>query len=101
MLLIPAVTLTGLGLVVWLIGIVGNYQALSALGAILVVGVGGMVLTDGLERENGVTEYAVNNTTTEIVPQTQQIDLLPQTPTGAVWMLIGGVLLLQGLNPND
>jgi len=101
MLLIPAVTLTGLGLVVWLVGIFGEYHGLAALGAVVVVGVGGMVLTDGLERESGEIEKQVNSTTTETIAQTQPIDLLPQAPTGAVWMLMGGVMLLQGVNPND
>jgi len=100
MLLIPAVTLTGLGLVVWLVGIFGEYHGLAALGAVLVVGVGGMVLTNGLEQNAGTIEKQVNSTTTEKIPQTEPIDLLPQTPTGAVWMLMGGVMLLQGLNPD-
>lgn len=99
MLLIPATVLTGLGLAVWLVGIVGNYKGLAALGAVLVVGVGGMVLTGGLQQEAGSIERQVNSTTTEKIPQYEPIDLLPQTPTGAVWMLIGGVMLLQGLNP--
>lgn len=99
MLLIPATVLTGLGLVVWLVGIFGEYKGLAALGAVLVVGVGGMVLTDGLQQEAGSIEREVNNTTVETIPQHEPIDLLPQTPTGAVWMLIGGVMLLQGINP--
>jgi hypothetical protein len=101
MLLIPAVVLTGLGFLTWAAGMAGDYTGLAALGAILVVGVGGMVLTDGLEREAGTIERTINSSTTETIPKTTSIDLLPQTPTGAVWMLIGGAMLLQGLNPND
>jgi len=99
MLLLPAVTLTSLGLVVWAVGMAGDYQGLAALGAVLVVGVGGMVLTDGLQQQSGEIERTVNSSVTETIPQHEPIDLLPQTPTGAVWMLIGGTLLLQGVNP--
>lgn len=78
---------------------VGDYQGIAVLGAILVVGVGGVVLSDGLQRESGTVERTVNSSYTEKIPQTEPIDLLPQTPTGAVWMLLGGVLTLQAVNP--
>lgn len=101
MLLTSAVILTALGFVVWGAGIVGDYTALAALGAVLVVGVGGMVLTDGLERTNGEVREVVGNDQTVVTPQTTEINLLPQTPTGAVWMLIGAVMFMHGVNPND
>lgn len=72
---------------------------MAALGAILVVGVGAAVLTGGLQQETGEIERSINSSTTETIPQTEPIDLLPQTPTGSVWMLLGGVLMLQAVNP--
>jgi len=100
MILTSAVVLTALGLVVWLVGIFGNYQGLAAVGAILVVGVGAVVLSDGLERQSGEIERTINSSTTETIPQTTPIQLLPQTPTGAIWMLMGALLLFRGLNTN-
>jgi hypothetical protein len=100
MLLVPAVILTLLGFVVWGAGILFDFSGLATIGAVMVVAVGAMILSDGLQQRDGTIERQVDTNTTEIEPQTTDVQFLPSFPLGLVWTLLGGVLLLRGVDPD-
>ncbi|WP_225336639.1 hypothetical protein [Halomicrobium urmianum] len=100
MLLVPAVTITLVGFVVWGAGYIFNLNGLASIGAVLVVAVGAMVMTEGLEQRDGKVEEQVDSNTTEISYQTSEIDFIGSFSLGFVWMLLGGVLVMRGVDPD-
>jgi len=100
MLLVPAVILTLLGFVVWGAGILLDFSGIAVIGAVVAVAVGAMILSDGLEQRDGKIERQIDNNTTAIEPQTTPVQFLPSFPLGLVWTLLGGVLLLRGVDPD-
>jgi len=100
MILIPAVILTLVGFVVWIVGYLFDFTGLAAIGAVLVFAVGAMIMTDGLQQRDGKIKTQIDNNTTEINHQTSEITFLPSFPLGLVWALFGAVLVLRGVDPD-
>lgn len=98
MLLVPALTLSAFGLLVWALGLQMGYKGIAVIGAVLVVGVGVGILDGGLQQEAGTVENSVNSSTTEISVQKEPVPLSSAFNLGFVWTLLGGVLALQALS---
>lgn len=91
-----SVALFVVGLVVWLAGASRGQVGIAVIGAILVLGVGGTVVVDGLEVEAGQIETVDNNTTT-VEPTYQTAQIAEVLPLGSVVLILGGVMLIQAL----
>lgn len=98
MLLVPALTLSAFGLVVWALGLQMGYKGIAVIGAVLVVGVGVGVLDTGLQQKAGTVENSVNSSTTEISVQREPVPLTATFNVGFMWTLLGGALALQALS---
>lgn len=113
MLLTPFLALSTLGFVVWGIGHFSNYTGIAAIGAVLVIAVGGTVVLTDLHVKTGETvekDYiTVNNSTVvDNVTRTDTYDRLSildelggqagPLSLGGLMMLTGGLLMVRRLN---
>jgi hypothetical protein len=98
MILILAATFTALGFLGWILGIVLDMPGVAMLGAILVVGVGGMVMTDGLQVRDGQVERNVSSDETEIDYTYSEFEPMDRWPVGELWLLLGGIMALRSLS---
>ena len=122
---VAAATLS-LGFIGWILGTIFNYPSVAVIGAVIIVGVGAMAMSNGLEYKTGEIEMEsgnttsnstiehgeVNNTTvqtgenqTETVNSTvttinqyEELDTPTNLPLGALITLLGGVLVLRSLD---
>lgn len=112
MLLVPFVLLTGVGFVAWLTGHFFEYAGIAAIGAILIIAVGGGVALTDLDRrvaENEVREYTTVNNETVVNQTTTTYETEPVTISeefggesgplafGGLVMVIGGLLMTHTL----
>lgn len=99
MILTTSVFLTGLGMAAWIAGFVLDMPGVAAIGGVLVVGVGAMVMVDGLQHRDGKTE-TVNDTTntTTVQYDYKQVNTLSSFPLGAMLTLMGGVQVLRSMD---
>lgn len=96
MILILAATFTALGFIGWIVGYLLEMPGLAVLSAILVVGVGGMVLTDGLQVRDGEIQTNTSSDETEIQYTYSEFEPMDYWPIGELWLLFGGLLTLRG-----
>lgn len=90
--------MTALGFAGFVLGRVFQYQGVMVIGAVLIVGAGALVTTDGLQYKSGVE---VTNKTANTTVKAFKYQTAPQPtnlPVGAVLMLLGGALTLRGLD---
>lgn len=111
MILLTALALTAVGFAAWIVGSVFGYTEVAVIGAAIILGVGAVILTAGLEIRTGQIEelsYAnetgpdgneslVNNQT-DIDYQYQTLSVMEEFQVGLLWLLLGAVLALRPLN---
>lgn len=97
MILTVSAFLSALGLVTWLIGMSLRFTGMAAIGALLILGVGSMVMVDGLEHETGEIETE-DNGTVERQSTYEPVDTQESFSLGALVTLLSGVMLLRALN---
>jgi len=111
-LLIPFVALSTLGFGLFLLGSMLDYTGVAAVGAVLVIAVGGAVALTDLETATGETverEYTTVNSETVVASTTSTTTYETVAPLrefgdagplslGGLQMLVGGLLLTRRLN---
>lgn len=97
MILSVAAFLTALGFFGWIAGTVFEYQGIAFIGATIVLGVGAMMMVDGLETKTGQVETNVSANQTEIEHTYTPVDTLSTFPLGALVTLFGGVTGMRSL----
>lgn len=95
MILTSAGFLTGFGFILWIAGLILDKPAVGVIGAIFVVGVGANVVDTGLEVKTGEVHNNTSASETTISYQYSQVPVPNQLPLGGLWMLVGGVMVLQ------
>lgn len=92
-----AAFLSALGLVLFLIGKLFQYQGLATIGAVILVGVGVVVATGGLMVQTGeeVVDTADGETTDY---QYEEFDPPSNLPLGELIIIGGGVMVLRVLD---
>lgn len=112
MILTMYLALTGVGVGFWIIGHFMNFTGLAAIGAVLVLAVGGTVVATGLFVQSGehVERTYTNKSGTIVVNQTETTREYRENSLtrefgdagplsfGGLQMLAGGLLLTQHLN---
>lgn len=99
MILQTATVLALIGFATWLIGLLLDYRGVAVIGAVIVVGVGAAVTEDGgLTQKTGEIETTAPDNTTEVEYQYEPVETPGQLNLGVLIMLLGGVLVLHGLN---
>jgi hypothetical protein len=98
MILATAAFLTLLGGAAFVLGAARGYAGVAVIGAVVILGVGSMVVVDGLAYKSGERVERIDNSTTVHTNTYRQIDTPTRLPLGALVMLIGGLLAIQGLN---
>lgn len=94
-----AAFLTAFGFVAWILGYVFDHPEFSIIGAILILGVGVLTATGGLERKTGETRVTNSTTNTTDVSYTYaKVEPPDHLPLGELIMLLGGVGVLQSIN---
>lgn len=98
MILTVAAFLSAFGLIVWAVGYYLQFTGMAALGALLVLGVGSMVMIDGLEHEAGEIETTAENG--DVTRQTiyEPVETRESFSLGAIVTILSGVMLLRALN---
>lgn len=114
MLLITFVVLSTFGFGTWLTGHFFGYTAIAAIGAVLVISVGGAVVLTNLEVKTGEqidrSYTEINNSTVETQTNvsyeysrdavTREFgDSAAQVSLGGLWMLLGALLFVHDINP--
>lgn len=89
--------ITGLGLVLWIVGSVLDYVGIAMIGAVLILGTGAIVADSGIEYKIGETRINETADTTEIQYDFSEQNTPEQLSLGGLWMLAGGLLMLQKL----
>lgn len=99
MILTVFIAISTLGFAGWIAGTILNMPGIAAIGGVLVVGAGGMVLVDGLQHQDGRIE-ATNATTNEtVVTKTYDtVETLPSFSLGSLVTLLGGVQVIRALD---
>lgn len=97
MILTTAAFLSILGLIAWVLGHIYSYQGIAALGAVLMVGVGGAVMVGGLDTAAGEQRVQIDANTTEVTTTYEPIGTTSSFPTGLVLTLLGGVMTMRAL----
>jgi len=99
MILVVSVFLTALGMAAWIAGFVLDMPGISAIGGVLVVGVGTAVMIDGLERQDGKIEEtnATTNTTT-VQFEYEEVETVQSFSLGTILTLLGGVQVLRSID---
>jgi hypothetical protein len=87
----------GVGFVAFILGAVFSYQSVAVIGAVMIVGVGAVITTSGVEHRTG--EVVTNSTANETVHEFtyERTETPTNLPLGTLFMLLGGVLALRGL----
>lgn len=94
-----SVFLTTIGMAAWVAGLVLGYPGIATIGGVMVVGVGGAVMVDGLEVRDGQTEALDDATNTTTVDwQYEEVQTVTSFPLGAVLCLLGGAQTLRSLD---
>lgn len=97
MLLIVAMAVSALGFAGWVAGTIFEYPGVAFLGAVIIVGVGTMVMTTGLEYEAGHVETNVSDDETEVSNSYERVDTSTQLPLGVLWTLLPSMLGFRSL----
>lgn len=98
MLLILAATFTALGFVGWIVGTLLEMPGVAVISAILVVGVGAGIMTDGLDVRDGHVETNTTDSQTEVAYTYAEFEPNQQWPLGELWLLLGGIMTLRGFS---
>jgi hypothetical protein len=120
MLLIPYVALTSLGFVIFVLGAYFDYLGVSAVGAVLIIGVGASVAVGDLETQTGVSVdrnvttvqvnqngTIVNETVVDAVEKSENYETVAPIrdfgesgpfAVGGLQMVVGGLLFSRRLN---
>lgn len=111
MLLIPFVVFTAMGFGTWLLGHFYGYHGIAAIGAVLVIALGGAVALTDLRVRTGETvvnqyetqgnELVLNESTTsyefETVAISEELSGVGSFSVGGLTMIVGGLLLTRHL----
>lgn len=97
MLLQVAAFLTALGFVTWIAGTLLGYHGIGMIGAALLVGVGAMTMTDGLETRTGEVETNTSANTTETTFVTDPVETRQTFPLGVLLTFLGGAVGVRSL----
>jgi hypothetical protein len=98
MLLSIAAVLTIFGLLLFATGEVFSYQAVAVIGAVVILGVGGSIVTGGLEHRTGEVETQISENETVTDYETSPVQTQSQFPLALLVMLAGGVAALRALD---
>lgn len=99
MLLATAAFLSAFGFLAWVIGWWAGHPEMAIIGAVVVLGVGVMVTTTGLEFRDGETRIHDNASNTTTIQYDYRTVSTPQhLSLGTLIMLLGGVGVLQSFN---
>lgn len=98
MILTVAAFLSALGLVTWVIGFYLRFTGMAVIGAVLLLGVGAMVMIDGLEHEAGEIETEDADGTVERQTMYDPVETGQSFPLGALLTILAGVLVMRSLN---
>lgn len=98
MILTVAAFLSALGLVTWVLGYYLRFTGMAVIGAVLLLGVGAMVMIDGLEHSSGEIETQADDGTIERQTIYDQVDTGQSFPLGALLTILAGVLVMRSLN---
>jgi hypothetical protein len=96
MILTTAAVLSLFGIVAFAIGSIYGHPGVAMFGAIIIIGVGGTGVVDGIQIKTGETHTETNNTTV-IEDNYEDITTHSQFPFPVVWLLFGAVLLVSSL----
>jgi len=111
-LLLPFVALSLLGFGIWLLGSFFDYTGIAAIGAVMIIALGGAVVLTDLVVKTGETvekNYTDVNGTTVVANETRTFQYEPvslitefgetgQLSLGGLQMLVGGLLMSRKLN---
>lgn len=97
MLIHVAAFLSTLGFALWVAGTLLEYHGLGMVGAALMVGVGAMTMTDGLEVQTGEVHTNTSADQMEISHTYSPVDTLATFPLGLLVTLAGGVAGVRSL----
>jgi len=89
--------LSAIGFVAFVIGNVLDWTGVAVIGAVLVLGVGAAVTTQGLSYPAGERVEQISNNTTERVTTYQQADFPQRLSVGFIVMLLGGTMVIRQL----
>lgn len=100
MILQTAAFLSILGTGMWLIGQLQGYQGIATIGAVLMVGVGAAAMVDGLQVPSGEIETTIDDDTTEVETQYEDVGTTTSFPLGMLLTLLGGVMTGRAVVPD-
>lgn len=109
MLLTIFLALNAVGIVAWILGTVFQFQGMAAIGGVIIVGAGVMVVGTGLEYRSGQQldhDYTLNDSTgepevrdnTTVVYNYQEASLPSQYSVGFLVVLFGSLGLFRALD---
>lgn len=111
-LLLPFAVLSVLGFGIWLLGSFFEYTGIAAIGAVIIIALGGAVVLTDLSVRTGVTvekNHTVVDGETVVANETRTFEYQPvgiisefgetgQLSLGGLQMLVGGLLMSRKLN---
>lgn len=101
MLLTVASLLTGFGFAAWIAGSLFEYNSVAFVGAAIIIGAGGWIMTTGLEAEAGTIETNVSANVTETETVYEPVESpFSNFSVGAMVLLLGGVAGMYSLEEN-
>lgn len=103
MILKVAAFLLAVGFTAFIVGTIFGYKGVTVIGAMLVFVVGVLALSGGtgpggLEYKSGVQKVETDSNTTDVTHQYQRVETPSQLSFGFLFSLLGGALVLQGMN---
>lgn len=90
--------ITAIGLGLFITGYVTEYPELSVIGAVFILGAGGMALEFGLEKEVGREDLSNTAGNDTFVNINEPVDTTSRLSLGFLTMLAGGAGILRSLN---
>lgn len=100
MILTVAVVVFLIGSIAYVGGALMGRPDVALIGAILIIGLGGTAMTDGIVVKTGEVQTTTNNTTT-IEHTYEEVSIHPDFPLGAVVLLLGGVMSFHAIGLID
>lgn len=91
--------ISGIGLALFVTGYLTEYPEISMIGAVFILGAGGMIVEFGLEREVGETRTTdPSGDVVTVEPVTEPVETTSRLSLGFLAMLAGGAGILRSLN---
>lgn len=97
MIITIALFLSAIGFAAFVVGNVLDWTGVATIGAVLILGVGAAITTQGLSYASGERVEQISNNTTEKVTTYQQADFPQRLSVGFLVMLLGGMLVIRQL----